>query len=115
MPAGELNRRVRIDAPIDAQDSTTGEAVTYWTTFATVWAAILPVRGNESFIEGAIRSDAATRIRFRYARALVSLGPKYRIVDLFDGTIYNIVSAADVATSHEFVEVMATAGLNEGQ
>lgn len=116
MPAGDLNRRVRIDRAIDVQDTTTGEAVTNWTTFAgPLWAAILPLRGNEAFIDGAIRADMATRIRLRYARALVALGPKHRIVDLFDGTIYNIVSAIDIATSHEYVEVMATSGLNEGQ
>lgn len=116
MPAGELNRRVRIDRAVDVQDSSTGATDTYWTTFvARAWAAILPVRGNESFIEGAIRADTATRIRLRYANALNALGPKHRIVDLFDGTIYNIVSAADIATSHEYVEVMAMSGLNEGQ
>ena len=115
MAAGELQRRVRIDRAIDTQDEA-GDAVRTWSVFAPrLWAGIAPLRGTEGLVDGAIRADMATRIRLRYARALTILDPKFRIVDLWDGTIYNVISAIDIRTSHEYIEVMATTGLNEGQ
>lgn len=79
------DKRIRIESPSNAQDSTSGNVSTGYTHFATVWAGIEDVSGREYVAAGATQNSALTRIGIDYLRGVV---PSMRIVH--DGAIYNI-------------------------
>lgn len=113
MKAGPLNRRMRFDRATETQDSS-GDPVVTWTPLTTVWAAIEPLHGREALMVGAIRGELDTRIRIRWSRFLNDLSDKDRAVYIFDNTIYNIVSVAEVRMEHRELEIMAKSGVNLG-
>lgn len=67
MRAGTLRHRVTIQQNTPTQDAF-GEPIESWSTYATVWAAVEPLTGNERFVPvGAqVQATVSTRIRIRY-------------------------------------------------
>lgn len=65
MNAGKLNHRITVQSKTAAADTYGGETIT-WTTFATVWASIEPLRGNEFIESQRAGAELTTRIRVRY-------------------------------------------------
>lgn len=117
MRAGELKRRVIIETAVDTQDDSNGEMLRTWTTLATVWAKVEPLRGREFYGDGAIREEMDTRITMRYAPALLGLSAKHRMrhsPESGPAIVYNIVSPAHVLLNHREIEVMAKSGVNDG-
>lgn len=113
MRAGALNRRMRFDRATEVQDAS-GDPVVTWTPLATVWASIEPLRGREALTDGAIRGELDTRIRIRWSPLLNDLSDKDRGVYIFDNTIYNVVSVAEVRMEHRELEILAKSGVNLG-
>jgi SPP1 family predicted phage head-tail adaptor len=66
--AGRLRHRVDIEAPIEEQDTTSGEmVVTGWSLFASnVPAEIAPLSAREYLASAALQSDVTARITIRY-------------------------------------------------
>lgn len=119
MQAGRLRHRIVLQTAVDTQDQTTGEPVRSWSTLATVWANILPMKGRE--IMAAANTPLAecdTRILIRWAPALANLGAKSRAVHLLaDGRIdvyYDIVSVVEVQLKRQTLELMCKSGASEG-
>lgn len=119
MQAGKLRHRITLQSAVDTQDQTTGEPVRSWSTLATVWANVLPMKGRE--IMAAANTPLAecdTRIIIRWATALADLGPKSRAIHLLaDGRIdvyYDIVSKTEVQMRRQTVELMCRSGTNDG-
>lgn len=75
MGAGQFDRRIVIQQPIEDQDSG-GDLVINWTTFGTVWAQLLPGGGGESFESG--QRTSQQRVQFRI-RNLDGVTPRMRI------------------------------------
>lgn len=65
MRAGELDRKIIIEQQASGQDSI-GEPNGSWSTFATVWASVKPVRANEIYSAQQVSPDRETRFRIRY-------------------------------------------------
>lgn len=65
MQAGRLNRRITLQKQSSVRD-TTGQSKITWTDIATVWAAILPLRGREFFEAERLNSEISVRILIRY-------------------------------------------------
>jgi len=63
---GALRRRITVEALSGTPDGA-GGIVSAWTTFATLWAAIVPRRGSEAFdggrVEGRVTHDVWIRPR----------------------------------------------------
>lgn len=118
MKAGALRERVVIETAVDTQDSTTGEPVRTWSTLATVWASIEPLRVREALIANIVLSQADTRIRIRWARALANLGTKSRVrwtgVDGRNEVIYDVVSVIEPMVRRQELELICQSGTNEG-
>lgn len=119
MQAGALRHRITLQAAVDTQDGTTGEPVRSWSTIATVWASVLPMKGREIMaVADTPLAECDTRILIRWAPALANLGPKSRAVHLLaDGRIdvyYNIVSVTEVQMKRQVLELMCKSGTNEG-
>jgi len=71
MQAGNLNRRLTIEAPGEGYDEA-GQPIEGWTPVATVWADIRHTSGLEAIRGGAETSISRASIRIRYRSGLHS-------------------------------------------
>ncbi len=89
VPIGELRTKLVLEAPSRASDGGGGADVT-WQTVATVWAALRPLGGAESFALDRVAGRASHEITLRH-RTDVTLEMRFR-----DGArVYDIRSAVD--------------------
>lgn len=80
--ASRLKHQITIQQPTRTSDGM-GGFTQVWNTFATVRAAVEPLRGKEQFEHQQIQSSITHRIRIRYRSGIT---PKMRIQ--FEGTRY---------------------------
>lgn len=118
MRAGDLRRRVAIQARTSTQDSW-GQQSTSWTdVLANVPAMIEPMSGREREVAAAINAEVDTRITVRYHAALANpvVTASYRVVYVNAGgtRIYNIANVRNIDERNRTIELMAVEGLNEG-
>jgi SPP1 family predicted phage head-tail adaptor len=92
--AGRLSERVIIQTSTEARDSL-GQAIPTWTTFATRWASIEPLRGDELFKAQTINAELTHQVRIRY---IAGVTPKMRV--LYGTRILRILQVADVFEEH---------------
>ena len=71
MRAGALRESVTIQSKSVSRDSYGAETVS-WTTHATVWAAIEPLRGQEYLEARRMEAEVDVRIRIRYLSTVTS-------------------------------------------
>jgi SPP1 family predicted phage head-tail adaptor len=90
MRAGRLRHRITIQDYTESQNSF-GEATKNWTDYATVWAAVEPVKGREFWESQQINAEITTKVTMRY---LAGIKPKMRI--LYDTRIFEIDSVINV-------------------
>lgn len=65
MEAGKMRHRIVIEQSARAADDM-GQAIETWTTYATLWANVEPLRGRELFAAQAANSEATIKITMRY-------------------------------------------------
>lgn len=102
MRSGNLDRRIVIEKNAASQNSF-GEPEESWSTFATVWANVRPVRGNEQFASDQRRAERQSIFRIRY---LSGLTEKMRISH--DSAYYDIEGIIEIGR-REGMEITATA------
>jgi len=68
--AGRLRHRVTIQ---QRDTSSTWETEDSWTTYATVWGAIEPIRGREFWDASKVNSEVTARITIRYRSGITSM------------------------------------------
>jgi SPP1 family predicted phage head-tail adaptor len=103
MDPGRMNRRIVIREKSVTRDAYGAEVIT-WGTVATVWAAVLPVRGREYVAMREAQADITTRFLIRYRAGIT---PAMQIQ--FDGTDYGIVEVINPGDARETLELMARA------
>ncbi len=86
--AGDCNRQIVIEKNTPTRDAF-GAEVPNWSTFATVWASIEPLRGREFFDALAQRAEIWGQIRFWYIDG-VTTGMRV----LWGSKLYDIRSVA---------------------
>jgi SPP1 family predicted phage head-tail adaptor len=107
--AGDYRHLVTIEAPVETTDSF-GQAIKSWSTFATPYAAIEPLRGREFFASAQISAEITVRIRMRY---LPGVTEKMRVVH--NGKYYNIISPPiNPNERNRELHLMCGEGLNAG-
>ncbi|MCP5018065.1 MAG: phage head closure protein [Ketobacter sp.] len=79
-----------------------GEVISVWSAFATVFAAYEPQSGKESQTEDQEQAFNTARFRIRYLSGVV---PKMRI--LFDGRYFDIEAINDVGGRRKQLHIMA--------
>lgn len=99
MKSGKLDRRITIQNRVETQN-TLGEAVISYTTFAQVWAEVVPLRGREYFTAAQTVPEAQLRIRIRY---MTGVTEKHRIV--YEGVNCDILHIAEIGRK-EGLEIM---------
>lgn len=90
MKAGRLRERITIEKAQTARGSMGGETVT-WVTDRQRWAEVLPLRGDEREIGGALRQIATHKVRLRH---YVPPTDKIR-VKRSDGSLLQVVAVLD--------------------
>lgn len=91
MNIGKLDRRITLERLEQSVDTSTGEPVESWVPFATVWAAYMPVSGNEPFTASQRYAEVTTRFRIRYH-------PQFTPLDriAFEGKHYDVVEVLEL-------------------
>lgn len=103
MRAGKLDRRVTIQNLTETQD-VSGDPIQSWADQVTVWAAVMPLRGDEPFENQQTLSKATTKFRIRY-NTNITITVKHRLV--LDSVNYDITHIAQRGTRGiEYWEIM---------
>ena len=100
MRAGRLRQRVQIKTPVEARNAY-GERITTWSTLATVWAAVEPIRGREFFEAETVQAEITHRVILRYYPGIV---PRYRVV--FEGRVLEIQAVINVDERSRELQLM---------
>ena len=112
MGIGQRRHQLAIQEPGRTQDPTTGELVAVWTTVATVWASIEPLRGRELLQNEQVLGDIDIRIRIRWSPLADTFTLAHRA--MHQGSVFNFVSIAHVRLEQREIEIMAKSGVNDG-
>jgi len=99
----DLNRRCRVEYPVETQDAVYGSDVATWALLAVIWCNIqdeLPSK-TESTQNGVVINTKRSRFRARYRTDIDS---SMRII--CDGITYQIVSAAAEIGKKQHMEMM---------
>ena len=103
MPAGPLRHRIQIQSLVEELD-TYGEAPEQgqWTTDATVWGSVTPLRGREAFEAKQVSPEVSHRVRLRFREGVTS---KNRLVHR--SRVFGIEDVLNVDERNEFLEILA--------
>ena len=105
---GNKRARVRLENPTDAPDSFGDSFERTYSTVATVWAAIIPVRARERDAGREIEGDTTHRIFFRYSSDISAMDHKWRISERTGSQrIFDIVSNLGPDLKLRDVELLA--------
>lgn len=111
MRAGQLRHQVNLQQKTAGSPQRTGSGAPdkAWTTVATPWAAIEPLRGKEFLESQAVNSAVTVRIRIRYRSGVDAA---MRI--LHGSTVYSIEAVINVDRRNRELHLMCSQGANNG-
>lgn len=98
-----LNDKIIIQELTETPDGQGGYTEA-WTTYATVYANIRPLRSKELFQAKQVQSEAILTITIRY----MTIDDTKRVV--CNSKAYNIESVIDINNRHRFMELLCTGG-----
>ena len=109
--AGKLKHMVTIESLTQTRDAE-GGMVDTWSLFATSWAAIKNLSGNERTVtaQGGKTAEARTEFTIRY---LPGVTAKMRVV--YNDKFYDIAHVNDYDESHRFIVLTCSTGVNLGR
>ena len=117
---GLKNRRVVIERQTTTTDSYGDVLRTPWNTFATVWASIEPVRGQDKFIAMQVAVEVTHKVRIRFAtamRPLLDATTEFRIKLSNNDSPetfrhFKVSSAIDINEHHREIEMLTTESID---
>ncbi len=65
-PTGTLDRKIELQEKVSTAADSVGQRTFTWTTFATVWAAIVPVSAREQEFAKSFGGDTSHKVTIRY-------------------------------------------------
>ncbi|MBN3758162.1 phage head closure protein [Paraburkholderia azotifigens] len=101
MRAGDLNRRVRIEARAGRRDARTGQPSDVWKELVTVWGNVRMIKGKESLLAAAEISRAAASIRIRY-RTDVEAGMRAVV----DGVTFRVEAVLPNVSTRDYTDLV---------
>lgn len=93
--------RIRIESASETQNSA-GEPIPSWSPFAVVWAAVVPLHGDESFGGREVNATVSHRIEMHY---LSGVTPKMRAT--FKDRIFDFQQVVNVGERNRDMEILA--------
>ncbi len=103
--AGAMDRRITIETPTVSRDSFNA-SIQAWSTLATVWAEVLPLRDIEVYQSDQFDAQRWCKFRIRY-RTDITITEKCRIQH-DDGQTYNITGISELGRRERY-ELLAYA------
>jgi SPP1 family predicted phage head-tail adaptor len=103
--AGRLNRRIRLQRPLDVPDGAGGYTRT-WQDVATLWAYLEPKAGREQWQLQQVYPIHLLRVILRYSPSL-HIDESMRLV--YRSQPYNIRSVTQPGEAHTVVELLCEA------
>jgi len=107
MNFSKLRHRVTFQKPATTKRNSMGENVPVYTDFATVWAAVEPLRGREYHEAQKIRAETTYRVTTRF---LAGVTPDMKIVHR--GRMLDIVSILNIGERNVELQIIVTEGGN---
>lgn len=101
---GERRHRITIERAADGVDGF-GQPVKTWSTLATVWALVQPLRGGERFSAQQTVANVDHRIITRYRSDLAELTPKDRIT--WGGRVFDVTAVINRDHRNRELEILA--------
>ncbi len=98
---GKLNRRLVLEAPVDADDGAGGVSRTY-ETVATLWASVIPISAQEEIEAVRLGARITHRIAVRFSSDITA---RHRFRD--GSAVYRIVSLRDRDGQRRFLDISA--------
>jgi len=107
MQSGRLKKRLVLQSKTESQDEY-GAPIISWTTEATVWGSLLPLRGQELFAQQQLQPETKVRVVIRYYAGIDST---WRIVH--GGKYYDIESIINENKRNRTLTIMCREGVSE--
>jgi SPP1 family predicted phage head-tail adaptor len=101
-PIGQLRERLELQSATDTLDSY-GQPARAWTTYATVWANVVPSGGSEPVIADQQSPQRNFKITVRF---LSGVSSTHRAV--MGSRAFNFVSVIDLEERSKWLEIQAT-------
>jgi SPP1 family predicted phage head-tail adaptor len=98
--ASRMTKQINLQS-VATTANTAGGFTSAWTTFATVWAEVAPVRGSEIFDSDQVEDVEYITFTIRYMDGVT---PAMRIE--FCGNYYNIRSIINPSLKNEMLEIL---------
>lgn len=99
--AGALRHRVTLEVPTGVADAT-GDPVPGWTVAAVVWAAVVPLSGQERLAAQQVVADVSHQVTLRY-RADVTPHMRIRL----GSRLFNILAVINPEERNRTLELLA--------
>lgn len=104
MRAGRLRHRLTVQTATISQNAF-GEPVQTWTTLATVWGAVEPLRGAERQRAMQVSATEEVKIVLRHSATIGGIKPDDRI--LYGSKVYDISAVMNIDERNRELNVMA--------
>lgn len=105
MRAGRLVKTVTIEQVIESQSST-GQVVETWQTYAIRRASVEPLKGREFFDGKQVYGETTMRFRLRYDSKTGAIRPKMRLS--YDSKTFDIQSVINVREKNREILILAS-------
>lgn len=112
MPPGQRRFRAIIQTPQEVQ-SASGEVSTVWVDLRTVWAAVVPMRGQQYFASQQVQAGQAFAIRLAYKTGYRT-NQRIRVPVEGGFQIYDIIDVIDPHMRHRTIELMCRLRESDG-
>jgi len=111
MRAGARDQRIQLQEKDVSRDAGIGEEVVTWTTLATLWADVQPLRGRELFAAAQLQESAEIRVSINYRAGVTA---DMRIV--WQGVPYDITSPPiQIDGKKRTLELMCASGIHDAR
>ncbi|MDD3371564.1 MAG: phage head closure protein [Alphaproteobacteria bacterium] len=107
MKTGKLRKRIAVQAEQRTDDGAGGYALA-WTTLATVWANVEPLRGNENYTHGRLEGRVTHRITLRW-RDDLPVTTDMRL--LMDSRVFNVRAVLNEGERNRWTVILAEEGV----
>lgn len=106
---GKLRHRVRVERPVQVQNTSTGEITNTWELVTEVWASIEPLSVREFTASASEVSKVTTRITIRYLQGIVD---EMRLYHVSRDTYYDIHGVLnDKSSGLEYISLACSTGV----
>lgn len=109
MRTGERNKIIVIQHITGSTTDSYGGQVPTWAPFATVWAAVRPLKGRDLIAAQAAQNETVVVFNIRWISGVL---PTMRVV--YGGKNYDVTAIINTREANREMEISAKTGLSEG-